>query len=76
MTLTGNICYYIKHFTYTQDFVVIVTLRLLGSALPLYTTMLVGGLVPITQNSTQPLLRPGWRQVAVHVYALPSTAVQ
>ena len=32
--------------------------------------------VRITKKSTQPLLRPGWRQVAVHVYALPSTALR
>ena len=37
----------------------------LGSVLPLYTAMCV-----FQKKSTIPLLRPGWRQVAVHVYAL------
>ena len=51
-------------------------LYFLGTGLPLYTSMWVCGWVRIRQMSTQPLLRPGWRQVSVHVYALPSTALQ
>ena len=50
--------------------------KFVRSALPLYTAMWVSQSVRIRQQSTQPLLRPGWRQVAVHVYALPSTALQ
>ena len=40
-------------------------LDFLGRALPLSTAMLLGYWVRIRQKSTQPQLRPGWRQVAV-----------
>ena len=49
----------------------------LGSALPLYTAMFFSQSdVRLTKKSTQPQLRPGWRQVAVHVFALPYTALR
>ena len=46
----------------------------LGIVLPLYTVMLVHA--GLDKKSKQPLQRQGWRQVAVHVYALPSPALQ